>query len=97
MYEIGNQIKTQPFNGKNVRKLLKNDALEVLSITLETGSVLPEHTSPRDATLIVLEGALDFHIQEETYFLEYLEVFSFPKETLHWVEGKANTRFLIIR
>ncbi len=97
MFEIGKQIKTQPVAGLQVRKLLKNKALEILSITLEEGTVLPEHTSPKDATLIVLEGVLEFHIQENTFFLEQHEDLSFPKETLHWVKARENARFLIIR
>ena len=97
MYEIGNQIKTQSINGKIVRKVVKNESLEVLSITLEKGCLLPEHISPKDAVLIVLKGALDFHIQGKTYFLQYLEDFSFQKEIPHWVEAKENSRILIIR
>ncbi|MBT8209943.1 MAG: cupin domain-containing protein [Eudoraea sp.] len=97
MYKIGQQIKIQPINGIQVRKLLKDKDLEILSITLEKGTVLPEHSSPKEATLIVLEGALDFHIQGKTYFLEHLEDFSFPKELPHWVEARENSRFLIIR
>lgn len=97
MYEIGQQIKTQLIEGLQVRKPLKNEALEVLSITLEKGSVLPDHTSPRDATLIVLEGTLDFFINGKTFPLEHYEDFSFPKEEVHRVTAREDSRFLIIR
>ena len=97
MYVIGKQIKNQPFEGIKVLKILKNSDLEILSITLEKGAVLPEHISPKNATLIVLEGALEFHITGETYSLEQLEDFSFPKDTPHWVEASENSRFLIVR
>ena len=97
MYEVGQLISTQPLKGLQVRKPLKNKTLEVLSISLEKGTVLPEHTSPKDAFLVVLEGALDFHIQGRIYALEILEDFSFPKEVPHWVEARENSRFLIIR
>ncbi|MGB5189423.1 cupin domain-containing protein [Robiginitalea sp.] len=97
MYEIGRQIKTQPIKGLQVRKPLKNDALEVLSITLEKGSEFPEHTSPRDAYLIVLEGAMDFFISGKRFSLEALEEFSFPKDVIHRVEALEDSRFLIIR
>ena len=97
MYETGQQIKTQPINGLQVRIPIKNEALEILSITLEKGAVLPEHTSPRDAILVVLEGTLNFHINGKTYSLEKFEDFSFPKEVVHRVDALENSRFLIIR
>lgn len=97
MYEIGQLIKTQPIAGLQVRKPIKNDALEILSITLEKGSVLPEHTSPRDAFLIVLEGALEFRINGKSYLIGQFEDFSFPKEVTHQVKAREDSRFLIIR
>ena len=80
-----------------MRKPLKNDAFEILSISLEKGAVLPEHTSPRDTFLVVLEGALDFNIDGRVFSLESLEDFSFPRNVAHWVEAREDSRFLIIR
>ena len=80
-----------------MRKPLKNDAFEILSISLEKGAVLPEHTSPRDAFLVVLEGALDFNIDGRVFSLESLEDFSLPRNAAHWVEAREDSRFLIIR
>ena len=97
MYQVGQLISTQPLKGLQVRKPLKNKTLEVLSISLEKGKALPEHTSPKDAFLVVLEGAIDFHIQGEKYPLERLEDFSIPKEVPHFVNARKNSRFLIIR
>ena len=97
MYEIGRQIKTQTIDGLQVRKPIEKQALEILSITLEKGAVFPEHTSPRDAHLVVLEGALDFFIDGRVFSLKALEDFSFPKEVTHRVEAREDSRFLIIR
>lgn len=97
MYVIGQQIKTQPINGLQVRKPVKSEQMEIVSITLEKGSVLPEHTSPRDAILVVLEGAVNFFIDGKTFSLTQFEDFSFPKETVHSVEAREDCRFLVIR
>lgn len=97
MYETGQQIKTQPISGLQMRKPIKNEALEILSITLEKGAVLPEHTSPRDTILVVLEGILNFHISGKTYSLEKFEDFNFPKDVVHRLDALENSRFLIIR
>ncbi len=97
MKNIGNQIKNQPLEGIQVRKIVKNQDLEILSITLERGSSLKEHITHRDATLIVLEGELDFHIQQEVYPLKQHEDFFIPKNLPHWVDAKEDSRLLIIR
>ena len=97
MFEVGELIRTQPISGLQIRKPLKNETLEVLSITIEKGAVFPEHTSPRDAFLLVLKGSIDFHIQGSKYSLNQLEDFSFPGDLPHRVEALEDSRFLIIR
>lgn len=97
MYEIREDIKTQPYDKLQIQKLSKNDVTEVLSITLERGAIFPEHTSPTDALLVVLEGDIDFHIDQNYYHLTEQEHFSFPRETPHWVKANENSKFLIIR
>ena len=64
-----------------MRKPLKNDAFEILSISLEKGAVLPEHTSPRDAFLVVLEGALDFNIDGRVFSLESISPYPGTQRT----------------
>jgi len=97
MYTINNTIKSQTFNKLQVQKLAKTDLLEILSISLEKGAIFPEHTSPTNAQLVVLEGDIFFHINDETFHLKEQQHFSFPKETAHWVKANENTKFLIIR
>lgn len=97
MYQINTAISTQPFDKLKVEKLVKTNALEVLSISLEKGAIFPEHTSPTDAQLIVLEGAIDFNINGKIFNLKKHEHFDFPKEEKHWVVAKQNSKFLIIR
>lgn len=97
MYTISDQIKTQEYQKLQAIKLVNKASLEILSITLEKGARFPEHTSPRDAELIVLEGAIEFHINDATYNLKTQQHFNFPKETGHWVLAKKNSKFLIIR
>lgn len=97
MYEIGKQIKDQPVNGLQVQKIIRNKSLEILSISLEKEAVLPKHTSPKNALLVVLEGALDFFIDGQSYPLDRLEDFSIPENKVHHVVARENSKFLIIR
>ena len=97
MYEISHVISERPYDKLQVGKLVKTSAFEVLFISLEKGSLFPEHTSPTDAQLIMLEGAIVFHINGTSYPLKTQQHFNFPKATGHWVEADENSKFLIIR
>lgn len=97
MYIISDEIKTQKYDKLQVKKLVSKATLEILCITLEKDALFPEHTSPRDAELIVLEGSIEFRISETTYKLTTQQHFNFPKETVHSVLAMENSKFLIIR
>lgn len=97
MYDINNQISEQAYHQLQVQKLVKKDNFEILSISLEKEAVFPEHTSPTESQLIVLEGAIDFYIEGQCYNLKKQQHFNFPKEVKHWVKAQENSKFLIIR
>ncbi|WP_291865894.1 hypothetical protein [Maribacter sp.] len=97
MYQINNTIKLQNYNGLQVSKVVKTEVLEIISISLEKEAIFPEHTSPTDAQLVVLEGDISFHINNETHQLVAQQHFNFPKEMKHSVVANANSKFLIIR
>lgn len=97
MLKIIDDIKNHPFDQLNVLKLVKDNKLEILVVSLEKDALFPEHTSPTDAHLIVLEGDIHFHIKKKVFQLKRQEYFSFPKEEKHWVKANENSKFLIIR
>lgn len=97
MYTVNQQIENQEYNQLQLQKLVKTEALEILSISLEKDAVFPEHTSPKDAQLIVLEGEVVFHINNRSFSIGRQQHFSFPKEEPHWVSAVQNSKFLIIR
>ncbi|MBT8184841.1 MAG: hypothetical protein KJN76_08360, partial [Eudoraea sp.] len=84
-------------NKLQVKTLVSTAQLQVLCISLERRAIFPEHTSPRNAELIVLEGEITFFINEKQFNLTKHQHFSFPKEVSHWVEAIENSKFLIIR
>lgn len=97
MCETKNTIAIQPFDQLQLNKLVKTENLEILSISLEKDALFPEHSSPTDAHLIMLEGTVVFHINETSFLLGKHEHFSFPKKKKHWVKANENAKFLIIR
>ncbi len=97
MTEIRTELATQTIDGLQVLKLFRNAALELLSISLDAGLVFPEHTSPTEAVLLVLEGRILFHIEGRQITVNPLEFISFPPKTPHWVKAEAPSKFLIMR
>jgi len=97
MYKINNTINSIEYKGLKAGKLLDINAKEILSISLEKGTVLPKHASPTDANLLVLEGTISFFIKGIKYNLLKHQIFNFPKDEEHWVEANENSKFLIIR
>ena len=97
MYTINNTILSQPFEKLQLQKLAKEDNFEILSISLEKDAIFPEHSSPSNVHLIMIEGDIDFHINQQTYNLTTTQNFKFPKAEKHWVKANKNSKFLIIR
>lgn len=97
MYNISSQIADQRFDNLQIQKIAKTNALEILSISLEKGATFPEHSSPKDTQLIVIEGEILFHINDSSYELKTQQNFIFPKATPHFVTANKNSKFLIIR
>jgi quercetin dioxygenase-like cupin family protein len=97
MYTINSIIKKQTFVKLQVEKLVKTERLEILSVSLEKDAIFPNHTSPTDAQLIVLEGDIVFHIDDKSFQLSEYQLFCFPKETVHWVQAIENSKFIIVR
>ncbi|MBT8276749.1 MAG: cupin domain-containing protein [Bacteroidia bacterium] len=97
MFSIEKQIKETSFEGLSVQKIFKNENAETLLITLEKNYEFPEHSSPRDAFLVMLEGSVIFTIQNTDYALNCSDSFTFPAEEPHKVYAKENSKFLIIR
>lgn len=97
MIAVRTDINSQSIEGLQVLKLFRNEALELLSISLDEDAVFPEHSSPTEAVLLVLEGRIRFFIAGGEHTLDAQQFLSFPAQTPHWVKAEAPSKFLIIR
>jgi len=97
MHIIIDALNLTEYKGLKVSKLLDINAKEIIRVSIEAGSVFPTHISTSDATLIVLEGAIVFHINDQEFDLKQLQIFQFPKEEEHWVKAIEDSKFLLIR
>lgn len=96
-YKIDSTISNTKFEGLTVQKLWKQENSEILFITLEKGSIFPEHDSPRNAFLQMLVGQIVFYIDKKEFMIKENESFQFPAKELHSVAAIENSKFLIIR
>lgn len=97
MFQILNTINTTDYERVQSLKLANSENVEVLHISLEKEAILKKHTSPKDALLIVLEGQIAFHINNNSHILKKHQLFNFAKNDEHWVEAKEHSNFIIIR
>ncbi|MFK7783300.1 cupin domain-containing protein [Psychroserpens sp.] len=96
-YTINDTINLTTYDGLNARKILDVNVHEILHISLEKNTIFPKHTSPTDASLLVLEGTISFFIDDLEYELTKHQIFNFPKDKVHWVEATENSKFLLLR
>jgi|GEM_PF-1214412 len=92
-----NKILETQIDGLTVSPLFSSSSTETLLISLEKGSLFPTHTSPKTTFLVVLEGVIDFHIEQKTITLASMQTYTFDKDIAHHVTAQQNAKFLIIR
>jgi len=97
MFQILEKINIGDYKGVKVSKISKSEDTEILHISIEKDAILKKHTSPKDALLMVLEGCIFFHLNNDIHCLKKHQIFNFAKDTEHWVEAQENSNFLIIR
>ncbi len=92
-----NRIIEANINGLQVSKIFETATTETLLITLEKGKLFPTHTSPKETFLVVLNGSINFHIENKMIALAQHEVYTFKKDVEHHVTANDDSKFLIIR
>ncbi|MCK0131526.1 cupin domain-containing protein [Flavobacteriaceae bacterium F08102] len=92
-----NSIINTDINGLNVTKIFSSETTDTLLITLEKNKVFPTHSSPKSTLIVVLEGIIDFHIEDKTITLGKHQTYTFNKDIKHHVTALNDAKFLIIR
>jgi quercetin dioxygenase-like cupin family protein len=97
MFSAEDSIKSLSYDKLQILKLEQNPNFEILCISLEKDALFPDHVSPNDATLIMLEGKIQFNINQQEIFLSKGQHLRFSKQVTHWVQAVDNSKFLIVR
>jgi quercetin dioxygenase-like cupin family protein len=89
-----NQIEYKQIQSK---RLVTNGTQQVNIMSLEKGSVIPPHTSTKDATIVIMEGNVVFSLEGEDQDLTTNDTFSFNANQEHHVKALTDTKFLLIQ
>jgi len=92
-----NIILETAIKGLKASKIFATESTETLLITLEKDKIFPTHTSPKTTFLVVIEGEIDFHIENKTITLAVHQNYKFEKDIEHYVTAHKDSKFLIIR
>ena len=90
-------ITDKAFDGLKVEKLLKSDTCETILIRIESNHTLPNHTTPKEALLIMQYGEAIFKINGKTFNLKKGDNFSIPVNVEHSVTANTDSILLLIR
>ena len=95
---LTNKILDQlPFDGLKTKKLVSNETGSIILISLEKESVLASHVSNTDATIIVLEGAIVFTINDNKYNMEEGDMYTFKKDEIHELSAINDSKIILIK
>lgn len=82
--------------GKSSRSLVKSTALSMVLMTLNEGACLKEHHAPTTATVVVLEGRINFVSALGSHELGPLESGIFSSQLEHEVEALQESLLLLL-
>lgn len=89
-------LVTQTEHGISSRVLVKADGGSVTLFAFDAGQGLAEHTSPFDALVLVLEGALQLTISGASVRATPGTIVRMPRDVPHAVDAPEGARMLLI-
>jgi quercetin dioxygenase-like cupin family protein len=75
-------------------KFVHSDHMTVASWTFEAGSIFKEHNHPHEQILNLLEGTIEFTVDEDTQIIEAPAAVVIPPDAIH--SGKTITACALI-
>lgn len=84
----------------NSKILLENGESKAVLFAMKKEQFMPEHVSPRNAFVYLIEGEIDFQLNNdasEKYKVKKGEIFFFDADEKHIVSAKKDTKLLVVR
>ncbi len=81
----------------NAKVLLKKEDSALLLIAIKKDQLMPDHISPTDAFLYVIEGEVEFRTKNNNYEVDKNEIFAIKANEPHCVFGKQDSKIMVVR
>lgn len=84
----------------NSKVLAENGECKAVLFAMKKEQCMPEHTSPRNAFIYLIEGEIEFeisHEENEKYKVKKGDIFFFNADEKHTVLAKKDTKMLVVR
>lgn len=99
--EMAAKLKIEPAfvkSGRNSLSLARCDDLTVVLVVLKKGAALKEHKAPGAATVVLLDGAIDFERSKDgkKTRLAPQDTVVFSADLQHAVEARQDSTFLVV-
>lgn len=88
--------KLQSSDSPVTQEIYNHQGTKLIAIGLKAGVELAEHTAPSKATLIMIQGEVDFNIKDESYRFAPLDTYDIPLKVKHAVVGIEDAIFLLL-
>lgn len=83
---------------RQIKPIFQNDNCKITLLVFKKGQGLPEHTTPIDAFLQVVEGECELTMSGKTHLLKTNDAIILPKGKVHEVWAKTmNTKLVLTR
>ncbi len=83
---------------RQIKPIFQNDNCKILQLAFKKGQGLPEHITPIDAYLQVIEGECELTMGGKTFTLKVNDAIVLPKGEVHEVWAKkSEVRLLLTR
>jgi quercetin dioxygenase-like cupin family protein len=78
-------------------KIVNGNFTDIIHLHLKKDSILEEHISKSNATIIVIDGEIDFIMNGHRYKLEKGDYLNFEANVLHALEAFEETHIILIK
>jgi quercetin dioxygenase-like cupin family protein len=92
-------IKDIEFSAEKMvaKAIAGTENFKIMQLVFSEGQELKTHTTPVDAVLIVIEGAVEYAESNEKILLREKDVYLIKKDIPHSVKANSSSRLLLIR
>lgn len=78
-----------------ILSIINTDKLSYKAVGLRKGQIMPKHKSGLKSLLIVLEGKIEFMINDEKFELDPLDTYEIPVDVEHEIRGIEQSIFTL--